>query len=425
MVVALSRVQSEIVQLPLTSIRTDGGTQPRINQDWKIIGEYAQDMLEGAVFPPVIVYYDDTDYWLADGFHRYHATKQIDRETITAEVRQGSQRDAILFSVGVNSHHGFRRKNEDKRVVVEKLLRDEEWTQWSDYKIAKACCVSQPFVLKIRQELEASNNIIRCDDRLVERNGTIYSMNAANIGHSQPQEAPTERVSLADVFDPVAHTIPTAYLPQERVDWYERWQRDNLTLGLDRFGDPSPAETPIKSSALTALQSSESNEWYTPGEYIDAAHKLMGGIDLDPASCQLANETVKATNYYDIAQNGLNQDWPGRIWLNPPYGLTDGESNQAVWSGHLIDQFKNKITTEAVLLVNANTEAKWFQPLYDYLICLTNHRIRFYSANGESSQPTQGNALVYFGPKEKHEQFKKIFSKFGHIGTFERRQADE
>lgn len=162
-----------------------------------------------------------------------------------------------------------------------------------------------------------------------------------------------------------------------------------------------------------ALLSSESNEWYTPARYIDAARELMERIDLDPASNAFANQVVQATSYYDIDTNGLEQPWRGRVWLNPPYGFTDGKSNQEVWTHRLIEQFKAGITTEAVLLVNANTEAKWFQPLYNYLICFTNHRIRFYNTSGESSQPTQGNALVYFG--KQGQRFIELFCSFGAV----------
>lgn len=162
-----------------------------------------------------------------------------------------------------------------------------------------------------------------------------------------------------------------------------------------------------------ALQSSASNEWFTPAEYLDAARELMGIIDLDPASNALANEVVQAKRYYSIDDDGLQSDWSGRVWLNPPYGFQDGRSNQEIWTQRLIQQYTDGITEEAVLLVNANTEAKWFQPLYKYLICLTNHRIRFYNHSGESSQPTQGNAFVYFGPRR--QRFIEIFKRFGTV----------
>ena len=174
-----------------------------------------------------------------------------------------------------------------------------------------------------------------------------------------------------------------------------------------------PVMPPTKSATLIALQSSESNEWFTPAQYADAARELMGEIDVDPASNATANEVIKATMYYDITSNGLDKSWSGRVWLNPPYGRDNGGSNQEVWSHRLIEQFQSGITKEAVLLVNANTEAKWFQPFYDYLICFTNHRIKFYTNDGTPSQPTQGNALIYLGTQQ--EKFKSLFSQFGTV----------
>ncbi len=162
-----------------------------------------------------------------------------------------------------------------------------------------------------------------------------------------------------------------------------------------------------------ALQSSESNEWFTPAEYIEAARDLMGRIDVDPASCELANKIIQAKTYYTKRDSGLAKSWAGRVWLNPPYGFENGTSNQELWTRVLIDRYRAGLVREAVLLVNANTEAKWFQPLYDYLICLTDHRIRFYNASGESSQPTQGNALIYFG--KQRGRFIEIFSRFGTV----------
>jgi ParB-like chromosome segregation protein Spo0J len=162
-----------------------------------------------------------------------------------------------------------------------------------------------------------------------------------------------------------------------------------------------------------ALISSESNEWYTPAQYVDAARQLMGGIDVDPASNEHANKIVQATTYYDAETNGLDKPWVGRTWLNPPYGRDNGGSNQEVWSHRLLEQYKSGITKEAVLLVNANTEAKWFQPFYDHLICFTNHRIKFYSTDGTPNQPTQGNALIYLGNNQ--DRFIEIFKQFGRI----------
>jgi ParB family chromosome partitioning protein len=158
---------------------------------------------------------------------------------------------------------------------------------------------------------------------------------------------------------------------------------------------------------------SRNNEWYTPAKYVDAARELMGTIDLDPASCESANETIKATRYYDKQTNGFDKPWNGHIWLNPPYGREDGSSNQEAWSRRLIEQYQDGITQEAILLVNAAVDTKWFQRLFDYPICFPHHRINFTTPEPTASGSTHGSALIYFGPKP--QEFARIFSQFGVI----------
>ena len=173
-------------------------------------------------------------------------------------------------------------------------------------------------------------------------------------------------------------------------------------------------------SAREALHSSQSVEWYTPSEYLQAVRQVLGGIDLDPASCELANRAVRAERYYDITTDGLSRSWPGRVFLNPPYGKTeDGQSNQALWSGRLIEQYAAGITSEAILLVNAATGDLWFQSLWQGLpasspICFTR-RIKFYTPEGQPSQPTHGNAFIYLG--RRPERFIRAFSAFGIIAA--------
>src|SRR5262249_46889360 len=94
--------------IPLSSIK-DGGAQIRVDLNLGTLNDYAEDMLNGAVFPPVVVYFDGTDHWLGDGFHRVEAARKIERETIDAEVRKGTARDAILHGISANSTHGLRR----------------------------------------------------------------------------------------------------------------------------------------------------------------------------------------------------------------------------------------------------------------------------------------------------------------------------
>lgn len=135
----------------IKSIRIDGGTQSRAEIHGDTVAEYAEAVKNGANFPPVVVFFDGVDYWLGDGFHRYHGFTQAGKASIPAEVRDGSQRDAVLFSLGANATHGLKRTNADKRKAVEVALAHTEFGQWSDRQLAEACGVSVTFVGSIRR----------------------------------------------------------------------------------------------------------------------------------------------------------------------------------------------------------------------------------------------------------------------------------
>jgi hypothetical protein len=138
--------------VPLSNIK-DSGAQMRVEMRAETVNDYAEAMLNDADFPPVILYHDGTDYWLGDGYHRVAAARKIERETIKAEVREGTKRDAILCGVGANATHGLQRTQADKRQAIERLLRDPEWARWSDRKIAEAAKVDHKTVAKVRREL--------------------------------------------------------------------------------------------------------------------------------------------------------------------------------------------------------------------------------------------------------------------------------
>jgi len=151
-------VLSLMSYLPLECIRRDGHIQPRAGAlNTARVREYAKAMREGAKFPPVIVFQEGQKYWLADGFHRCAAAAAAERTEIEAEIRPGTQRDAILYAVGANAAHGLRRTNVDKRRSVLTLLQDSVWGQWSDHKIAQATHTTQPFVSKLRRQSTEGN----------------------------------------------------------------------------------------------------------------------------------------------------------------------------------------------------------------------------------------------------------------------------
>lgn len=159
--------------------------------------------------------------------------------------------------------------------------------------------------------------------------------------------------------------------------------------------------------------SCDSIEWYTPKVYVEAARQVMGSIDVDPASNDIANRIVQAKDYYTKKTNGLDKPWPGNVWLNPPYGKEGNRSNQGTWSQRLIEQYQADITKQAVLLVNVAPETSWFQILYDYPICFPAGRINFFTPGGKMSGSTHASALVYLGPDV--DKFYQIFRQFGRV----------
>ena len=167
--------------LDLSLIRIDGGTQSRVELNQEVVAEYAEAYKAGATFPPVIVFFDGVDRWLADGFHRFFGAKAAGMPAIYEEVIPGTKRDAVLYSLKANATHGLKRTNADKRKAVETLLKDSEWAAWSDSAIAKACTVDHKTVAKIRGE-HLGNSQDTPVTRTVERNGTTYTQNTANIG---------------------------------------------------------------------------------------------------------------------------------------------------------------------------------------------------------------------------------------------------
>lgn len=141
------------MNLSLEKLIINAGTQSRAQIDEQTVAEYADRMKDGDIFPPVIVYHDGKEYWLADGFHRYFALKRCGAPSINCEIHEGGLRDAVLYSYKANTDHGLRRTADDKRKSVIGMLQDIEWQDWSDREIAKHCGVSHPFVSSLRKKM--------------------------------------------------------------------------------------------------------------------------------------------------------------------------------------------------------------------------------------------------------------------------------
>ncbi len=164
-----------------------------------------------------------------------------------------------------------------------------------------------------------------------------------------------------------------------------------------------------KLPARAVLTSSMSDEWYTPPLFVDLARNVMGGIDIDPASSERAQEWIQATTYYTQRENGLLRPWHGRLWLNPPY------SQMRLWTEKTSTELVRGAVSEAVLLVRPAVGTAWYQALASrFPCCIPHKRIRFLNAEGrEQRSPIHGNAFFYLG--EDADKFRAVFSAVGVI----------
>lgn len=143
-----------IQSIDIGKIRIDGGTQSRKQVYEDTVASYTELLLDGTQMPPPVVFHDGKEYWLADGFHRYHAHKRAAHKTIDCEIHNGTKRDAFIFSRSANAEHGLPRTNEEKRLVIMSLLDDIEYADASEREIGRICKVSHMTVARVKKAME-------------------------------------------------------------------------------------------------------------------------------------------------------------------------------------------------------------------------------------------------------------------------------
>lgn len=167
---------------------------------------------------------------------------------------------------------------------------------------------------------------------------------------------------------------------------------------------------------MTHVKNNSGNkEWYTPPEIVKRVRKVLGEIDLDPASSYKANQIVMAKLFFtmDNPSEAFDMPWYGRVFMNPPYGQPD----IARFTDKFLEELGVGHIRKGITLTNNATETKWFQKLAGECtaICLPKRRIKYYNEDLQPAHsPLQGQVLMFFKPtiEEVRLAFRDVGSIF-------------
>jgi hypothetical protein len=148
-------------------------------------------------------------------------------------------------------------------------------------------------------------------------------------------------------------------------------------------------------------------ERYTPAAYIEPVREVLGEIDLDPATSEKAQETVRANEYFTAEDDGLAQPWHGRVFLNPPYH----RQLCPLFIDKLIAEIAAGRVDEAILLTNNCADTEWFDNAAGVCdsLCFTRGRIKFLNQHETEVLPTQGQTFFYYG--RDPDKFETVFDR--------------
>lgn len=323
-------VASAVKPLCIDKIRCDGGTQMRAELSVDVYMDYRDKILAGTEFPPLDVFYDGSEYWLADGFHRFYGHREAKRASVKCTIHNGTVRDAILFAVGANEDHGLRRSPADKKNAILALLNDKEWGKRSSRWIAEACKVSTTTVEARRKELESGVQL----DTSTKRTGKDgKSQSAAKPNKTKPQASVTGTAANSSADSPPD-------LPTE--------------------GPDSQAEHGSQDSGGAGECPKDAHEWVEDGvdEYCRKCKvgrkdiesppvvvEIEGGDSFDPANIEAHNQSFAAAFAAKVKAHNLEiERFARRImdaFADPPASVWLDESRLGI----ALDQIKSACAT--------------------------------------------------------------------------------
>jgi len=308
-----------------------------------------------------------------DGHHRLQICAELGIKNFPKVIRAGmTEAEKRTHARKLNMARRQLSREQRRDLILDEAL---EHPEKSDRQIAKGLSVSPTTVGTVRAQAASEGQVSKLDT------------STGADGKQYPRQV--EHRS----FD----------LPPATTMW-EAESQERARNALDIPSEPIEVE-----HRPHVTNNSGCNEWYTPEKYLNLAREVLGEIDLDPASCEFANNIVKALRYYSVDDDGLTKPWHGRVWMNPPY------SSDLVtkFAEKFVNEYNGGNVVEAIVLVNNATETAWFGSMVSVAtaVCFPRGRIRYQSQTRESLAPLQGQAFLYFG--NSADKFLRVFSEIG------------
>ena len=174
---------------------------------------------------------------------------------------------------------------------------------------------------------------------------------------------------------------------------------------------------PIPNHLYISNYSQESDEWWTPQWIIEAARATLERIDLDPASTFDANKRTNAVLFYTRKDNGLEKEWNGSVFLNPPSKRGDPTCRPHLWAKRLTEEYDRGNVTRAILVVKSVLGYKWYEELYQrFWVCHLRERPEFVRPDGTVvGRAKKGVSIFYFGDVDHRIKFIYHFGSYGKI----------
>jgi len=298
-----------------------------------------------------------------------------------------------------------------KGAILEELFQSAKYMgmgydRWEDY-LPREIGISEATSRQLRNHYKKILSIsVNSTDTLSQ---DLIEENLPTKEHTQPLKK-LEEEEVIDVLEVVSETkedeVATPKEIKETVSIYQEVKQDNPTASHEEI-----VEETIKKRTVIATLHTGDNESYTPLQYIDSARDVMGSIDIDPASNDYAQSKINAKEYFTESNSGLDKDWNGNVWINPPYAFPLIGN----FIDKLIQEYENGNCNSAVLLTNNSADTKWFHNASkaSSAICFTKGRINFYKADDTTTSPTNGQTFFYFG--DEVEKFADEFKQYGMI----------